>query len=148
MKIIDFKWCVMTWFVMSEVAVFPAHAISRIQWRLHTMPKHYCWCKIQQCVMCFGFWENRVLEISQTWYVAQISDSYLHIHALNAKKKYLNAYFCTTLFWVGFQAPPACLSNKSSTRVKMSVGQWWSDTDRGKSKHRGVGERGRTCFVT
>jgi hypothetical protein len=33
------------------------------------------------------------------------------------------------------QATPACPSNKSNIKVKLSMDQWWNDTERGKLEY-------------
>jgi hypothetical protein len=40
----------------------------------------------------------------------------------------------------GSQASPACLSGKSSIKMKMNMEHWWDDADRGKPNI-----RRRTC---
>jgi hypothetical protein len=35
----------------------------------------------------------------------------------------------------GFQALPACPSDKNSIRMKMHMDDWWNDTERGNPKN-------------
>jgi hypothetical protein len=42
----------------------------------------------------------------------------------------------STAFFEGAKASPVYASDNSRIKMKMSVGQWWNDTDRGKPKYR------------
>jgi len=76
-----------------------------------------------------------------------------HIRTISKPGK-KRKYFCPMLpdfrnsaaFWEVPSLHPFVLLAKSNMQMKMSVGQWWNGTDRGKLKYRG-GDLSQCHFV-